>query len=230
MEAPLGHLTVPHDPALELYDYIQIKDKRGSDTYTNYPTDKWNVTNGKLCIVGSLVHIYEAGVRDDLEINFNGINSNVTDLMPTKRSKVPGVTDEGAEAIGGWGFIGGVGGGGPLPGQQTAQPFAPILDPAQWGGKPAAWNVAIDLFTGGNQVRRDITNQAILWAQDTVLKNQQAANTEYMKQIQAGQGFSLTPEQQARLGGAGTTPKPRGVTPIEGMTDEEFNLFYGVGD
>jgi hypothetical protein len=73
-----------------------------------------------------------------------------------------------AQEIVNWGFIGGVGGGGLLPEQQNAvtqaQPFKPVLNPAKYGGKPAVWNAMLDLATGGNQIRRDITNQAIVWA------------------------------------------------------------------
>jgi len=164
MEESLGKLVVQHDCGLELYDFIKIRDKRGIASYTNYPTaGRWDntATHDARCVVGSLTHTFGPGVYE-LQIGLNGISSDIRSMLETVRK--PKTVEELEKEIN-WGFIGGVGGGGLLPEQQsTAQPFKPILDPARYGGKPAAWNAMLDLATGGNQIRRDITNQAIVWA------------------------------------------------------------------
>lgn len=74
MEAQLGRVVVPHNCGQELYDWIKVRDKRGTGTYTDYPPARW----GNGAIVGSLTHIYDPvnGVYD-LEITINGIESSV---------------------------------------------------------------------------------------------------------------------------------------------------------
>jgi len=74
MEKQLGRLVVPHNCGQELYDWIKIRDKRGAESYTDYPPTRW----GNKAVVGSLVHVYDpANVIYDLEITINGISSDV---------------------------------------------------------------------------------------------------------------------------------------------------------
>jgi len=197
MEEALGRVLVQHDCGLELYDYIQVRDKRGAANYTDYPPTKWNTTYGKMCVVGSLVHTYAPGVYN-LEITLNGISSS-TSVYEVAKPKT-------AQEIVNWGFIGGVGGGGLLPEQQNAvtqaQPFKPVLNPARYGGKPAVWNAMLDLATGGNQIRRDITNQAIVWAGKVAPQYQKPAGfDEWLASLGPGGAGTATPKPP-------TTPTP----------------------
>lgn len=210
MEAALGRVLVQHDCGLELYDYVQVRDKRGVAGYTDYPTTKWISTyTYKMCVVGCLVHTFQAdaGIYS-LEITLNGITSERPLYEVAKAKSIE------TGVIGDWGFIGGVGEGGPLPGTSQVQPFKPVLEPAKYGGASAVWNAMLDLATSGAKVRNDITVQAIDWARKAVENQQRAALTEYLKQVEAGKGFSLTPEQVARLGlgVAGAAPKPTPTT------------------
>ena len=125
MEEALGRVLVQHDCGLELYDYIQVRDKRGAANYTDYPPTKWNTTYGKMCVVGSLVHTYAPGTYT-LEITLNGISSS-TSVFGVVKPKT-------AQEIVNWGFIGGVGHGGRLPGPAPvsvvlASPFVPHPTP-----------------------------------------------------------------------------------------------------
>ena len=161
MEESLGSLTVQHDCGLELYDFIKIRDKRGVANYVDYPTaGRWDdtATHDARCVVGSLTHTFGPGVYE-LTIGLNGISSDIRSMLETVRK--PKTVEELEKEI-----IWGTPGGGARPAPEVTQipPFKPILDPARYGGKPAAWNAMLDLATGGNQIRRDITNQAIVWA------------------------------------------------------------------
>jgi len=99
MEAALGRVLVQHDCGLELYDYIQIRDKRGVADYVDYPTAKWISTyTYKMCVVGSLLHIFQAdkGVYD-LEITLNGISSTRSMFETVKAASI----ETGIERVGG---------------------------------------------------------------------------------------------------------------------------------
>ncbi len=158
MEEALGRVLVQHDCGLELYDYIQIEDKRGAVAYADYPPTKWSTTYGKICVVGSLVHTFQAdaGIYT-LEITLNGIDSALPVYEVAKPKPVT------PAAVGDFGFIGGVGSSPPIVNKTTIQPFQPILNPADYGGSGAAWNMMLDLMTGGSKTRKNITIQAIDW-------------------------------------------------------------------
>ena len=201
MEESLGSLTVQHDCGLELYDFIKIRDKRGVANYVDYPTaGRWDntATHDARCVVGSLTHTFGPGVYE-LTIGLNGISSDIRSMLETVRK--PKTVEELEKEIN-WGFIGGVGSGGLLPEQQsTAQPFKPVLNPARYGGKPAVWNAMLDLATGGNQIRRDITNQAIVWAGKVAPQYQKPAGyDEWLASLGKGGAGTATPKPP-------TTPK-----------------------
>lgn len=162
MEESLGRIVVQHDCGLELYDYVKIRDKRGAGTYTDYPTAKWSTgTEGKLCVVGSLTHVFAPGVYD-LEITLNGIESELPVDKAVRPKTTKDIKDEIVQEVGG----GGVQEPTPVPArtlQPSPEPFRPILQPARYGGSPAAWNAFLSLATGGGRVREDIRNQAIVY-------------------------------------------------------------------
>lgn len=92
MEESLGNLVARHTCDLELYDYVEVKDKRGTDSYTVYPTSQRSGRWNNKMVVGSIVHLFDPakGVYN-IQIGFNGINA---DLPNWKLRDVADVIEE----------------------------------------------------------------------------------------------------------------------------------------